>query len=109
MEISGPCHVLVKNGVIINKYEIVTRLRTPKGTAATFYLFDKEKDAETYYNYLIQVYGVQDLDKTIANKRTYQWERDELVEFKATLDLSILENAVKKLNFDKVEEFYPAK
>lgn len=109
MEITGPSHVLVRNGFICDKYEVVTRLRTPKGTLATFYFFDKYKDAETYYMYLHQVYGIQEVDKAIANKRTYLWEKEELKEFKASLDLTVLENAVKTLKFDKDEQFYPAK
>lgn len=109
MEISGPCHILVRNGLPYDKYEIVTRLRTPKGLLATFYFFDKYKDAEVYYHYLLQVEGVANIDKAINNKRTYLWEKEELREFKASLDLTILENAVKKLKFETDEQFYPAK
>lgn len=109
MDISGPGHILVRNGLPYDKYEVVTRLRTPKGTLANFYFFDKYKDAETYYLYLLQVNGVNDIDKAIANKRTYLWEKEELREFKASLDLTILENAVKNLKFDTDEQFYPAK
>ena len=36
MEISGPGHILVRNGLPYDKYEVVTRLRTPKGTLANF-------------------------------------------------------------------------
>lgn len=109
MEISGPGHILVRNGLPYDKYEVVTRLRTPKGTLANFYFFDKYKDAETYYLYLHQVYGIEEVDKAIANKRTYLWEKQELKEFKASLDLTILENAVKALKFETEEHFYPAK
>lgn len=109
MEISGPGHILVRNGLPFDKYEVVERLRTPKGTLATFYFFDKYKDAEVYYHYLLQVHGVEDIDKAIANKRTYLWEKEELREFKASLDLTVLENAVAKLSFIKDEQFYPAK
>lgn len=108
MEISGPGHILVRNGLPFNKYEVVERLRTPKGTLANFYFFDKYADAELYYHYLLQVNGVNDIDKAIANKRTYLWEKEELIAFKGTLDLSILENAVKKLEFIKDTVFYEA-
>lgn len=109
MEISGPSHILVRNGIPYNKYEVVTRLRTPKGTLVNFYFFDKYKDAETYYMYLHQVYGVEDIDKAIANKRTFLWEKEELKAFKATLDLKTLEDAVKNIKFETDKQFYPAK
>lgn len=109
MEISGPCHVLIRNGLIYDKYEVVERLRTPKGVLANFYFFETKDEAEVYYNYLLQVHGVEELDRTIANKRTYLWEKEELIAFKKTLDLSILEKAVKKIKFTKEEEFIPAR
>ena len=106
MEISGPGHVLVRNGLPFNKYEVVERLRTPKGTLATFYFFDKYKDAEVYYQVPAE-YGVESID--IANKRTYLWEKEELREFKASLDLTVLEKAVAKLKFEKRRTILPSK
>ena len=108
MEVSGPTKVLMKDGYPVNLYEVVIRRRTPKGTTATFYLFKREAEAEIYYQYLLQVIGVEDLDKTIANKRTFEWERQELVQFRNTLDLTELEDAVKGLHFEQNTVFYPA-
>lgn len=108
MEVSGPDKVLLKNGLPFNKYEVVTRERTPKGTTATFYYFDRYADAELYYQYLLQVIGIQNLEKTINNKRTFLWEKKELQEFLDTIDRSILEEAIKDLIFIKETRFFEA-
>lgn len=108
MEVSGPDKVLLKDGLPFNKFEVVTRVRTPKGTTATFYYFDRWADAELYYHYLLQVIGINNLEKTINNKRTFLWEKKELQEFLDTIDQSILEEAVKDLHFTTETKFFEA-
>lgn len=99
MEISGPSLVLVKNGKPFNKYEVSTRVRTPKGVKTDLYWFNKQKDAELYIEYLVQVRGLQEMEETLRSKRTYLWEKQELLEFRETLDLTTLPEKVKKLKF----------
>lgn len=108
MEVTGPAIILLRDGYPVRLYEVVTKRKTPKGTSATHYYFKDSADAETYYNYLLQVAGIEQLDRTINNKRTFEWEREELIEFRKTLDLSILENEVKGIKFEENTIFYPA-
>ena len=98
MEVRGPCLVTFKNGKPCNLYEVGTTEMTPKGYSNTMYYFDNWDDAETYVHYLYQVAGVLDNKRKLKSKKMAAWEKEEIRAFLATLDLSILENAVKNLN-----------
>lgn len=105
MELSGPSFVIVKNGRLINKYELIERIRTPKGIQSTLYYFDTEEDAETYRLFLIQKKGEEELDRLICSNRTHKWERREYEAFKDTIDWAELPNKVKKIKFTSEEVF----
>lgn len=97
MELSGPSFVIVKNGRLINKYELIARVRTPKGITSTLYYFDSEADAELYKEYLLQREGEKELDKTIASRRIFNWERKDLEEFKESIDWDELPAKIKDI------------
>jgi len=99
MELSGPSFVIVKNGRLINKYELIARVRTPKGIKSTLYYFNTPEDAEIYRLYLIQQQGEKDLNKLIHSPRTHMWERKEYEAFKESIDWKELPAKVKKLKF----------
>lgn len=98
MEVRGPCLVTFKNGKPCHLYEVGTTEITPKGYQNIMYYFDNWDDAETYVHYLYQVAGVLDNQKKLKSKKMAAWEKAEIRAFLATLDLSVLENAIKKLN-----------
>lgn len=105
MELVGPSFVIVKNGKLLNKYEIIARIKTPKGTHSTLYYFDTEKDAELYRLYLQQVEGEKELNNLIDSSRTHNWEKREYEAFKETIDWNELPNKVKNIKFTTVTEF----
>ena len=109
MELSGPSYCQIKDGLPCNKWMLTAHERTPKGTTYDIYLFAKKDDAETYLKYLQQCIGVDDLLKKINNPRTFKWEKEEYQEFYNSLDLTVLENAAKKIKFETDHKFYPAK
>lgn len=109
MELSGPSFCQIRNGYPCNKWLITTHERTPKGTSYETYLFTSKADAETYFLYLQQCIGVEDLVKKIHNPRTFKWEKKEYEEFYQSLDLTVLENAVKNIKFEQEHNFYPAR
>lgn len=101
MKLSGPCHVSFHNGKPMDKWLVnKTYIRNHQITTESYY-FDTEQEAETFYLYFQQEIARDDLEKTIKSKKTYQWERKELLEFKKTLDFSILENKIKDITFSK--------
>lgn len=109
MELSGPSFCQIKDGYPCNKWMITAHERTPKGTTYDIYLFTSRDDAETYLQYLQQCIGVADIQKKIHNTRTYKWEVEEYKTFLASLDLTVLEEAAKKLKFETDHKFYPAR
>lgn len=109
MELSGPSFCQIKDGQPCNKWMITSWERTPKGTSYQIYYFVLKDDAETYLSYLQQCIGVDDIKKKIKNPRTFKWEKAEYQEFLDSLDLSVLEDAIKGLKFEQEHKFYPAK
>lgn len=101
MKLSGPCFVLVHNGMPFNKWQINKSYVRNNIITTESYYFNTEEEAETYYLYFQQEIAREDLEKTIKSRKTYQWERRELLEFKKTLDFSILENKIKDIIFIK--------
>ena len=108
MELSGPSYCQIKDGYPCNKWLVTTHERTPKGTTYESYYFDTKDDAETYFLYLQQCIGIDDLLKKINNPRTFKWEKAEYEEFYNSLDLTTLENAVKNIKFEQEHHFYKA-
>lgn len=109
MELSGPSFCQIKDGMPCNKWMITTLERTPKGTTYEVYYFTKKDDADTYFLYIQQCIGIDDLKKKINNPRTFKWEREEYEEFYKSLDLKTLEDAAKKIKFEQEHKFYPAR
>lgn len=109
MELSGPSFCQIKDGMPCNKWMITTWERTPKGTTYEVYYFTKKDDADTYFLYIQQCIGIDDLKKKINNPRTFKWEREEYEEFYNSLDLKTLEDAAKKIKFEQEHKFYPAR
>lgn len=105
MELVGPSFVSVKNGRLINKYELIERRLTPKGIFSTLYYFNREKDAELYRLYLLQKEGERQLNATIHSERTHNWERKELEAFKETIDWNELPAKIKNIKVDIEKAF----
>ena len=101
MKLTGPCYVAVHLGKPCGKWQINrTSVRNHRITTESYY-FNTKEEAETYFLYFQQEIAREDLEKTIKSKKTYQWERRELLEFKKTLDFSVLENKIKGITFTK--------
>jgi len=98
MEVRGPCLITFRNGQPCRIYEVGTTEMTPKGYSNTMYYFDNWDDAETYVRYLYQVAGVADNHRKLRSKKIAAWEKAEIRAFLATLDLSVLEDAIKDLH-----------
>lgn len=109
MELSGPCFVIVKDGLTINKYELVARVRTPKGTFNTLYYFNNEEDADIYKMYLFQQEGAKELNRLISSERTYKHEKRDYRAFRDSVDWETLPNRVKKMDVKIVKSFVPAR
>lgn len=99
----------VHNGRVINKYEIVTRVRVPRGIQSTKYYFSNKDDAELYLLFLYQERGEKEINTFLASKRYHQWEKREYMEFKKTINWDELRNAVKDLAFEKEVAFIEIK
>lgn len=101
MKLSGPCHVSFHNGKPMDKWLVnKSYIRNQRITTESYY-FNTQQAAEIYYLYLQQEIARTDLEKTINSRKTYLWEKKELLEFKKTLDFSILENKIKNITFVK--------
>lgn len=98
MDISGPCHVLMREGKECDLYLVTTRESCPTGIKVTNYFFETNKEAETYIPYIYQLYGIDGLHKKIHSKKTAKWEKKEYLDFLHSIDQSTLENAVKDIN-----------
>lgn len=97
MDISGPCHVLMREGKECDLYLLTTREPCLLGTKVINYYFDTEKDAETYIPYIYQVYGIKSLNKKVHSSKLAHWEKKEYGSFLDSIDTSILENLVKDI------------
>lgn len=97
MEVSDPCHVLMRKGVECDLYLVTTKEPCFNGIKITDYLFKTEAEAELYVPYLRQKYGVMSIKSKIHSDRLATWEKREYVEFLKTIDTSELENAVKDI------------
>ena len=101
MKLTGPCYVAVHLGKPCGKWQVNRSfVRNHRITTESYY-FNTQEEAETYFLYFQQQIAREDLEKTIKSKKTYQWERKELLEFKKTLDFSVLENKIKDITFTK--------
>lgn len=109
MEFSGPSFCQIHNGLPCHKWVITAHEKTPKGTKYDIYYFKDKGSAETYLEYLRQCYNLQETENKIKSRRTFLWEKQELIEFLKTIDTSFLINAVKNMKFDEEHIFYPAK
>jgi len=107
MEVRGPCLLSVHDGQPCHIYEVVTTETTPKGYANTIYYFEDSDDAEVYVRYLYQVAGVEDNQRKLRSKKIADWEKAEIRAFLASLDLTVLEDAIKPLKPTIVKKFIP--
>lgn len=89
----------------MNKYELIARVRTPKGFQCTMYYFKSEKDAEIYKEYLLQQEGAKELDRLIKSDRTYLHERREYEEFRKSIDWKTLPAKAKKIKVEIQTKF----
>lgn len=101
MSVSGPCFVIVKDGVPFNKYEVTHTTKLPFAIKTESFFFDNEKDAETYFLFLQQEEGKKELNRAINSDRTFLYERAELIAFKKTINWDELKNKAKTLHFIK--------
>ena len=100
MNVSGPCFVIMKNGEIFNKYEVVATHKTPLLIVAEAFYFDKKDDAELYVKYLQREAGLKDINKLLSSDRTFKWEKEEYEEFKNSIDWDEYRRLVKDLKFE---------
>lgn len=105
MELSGPSFVIVKNGRLLKKYEVIARSCSPKGIQTTAYYFNKKRDAELYYQYLNQIEGEKSLNNLINSDRTFKWEKKEYQDFKDSIDWNELPSKIKKIKFTSETTF----
>lgn len=106
MNVSGPCFVLIKNGVPFNKYEVVATENSPLCITTEAFYFENKDDAELYVRYLQQEAGLKDINKLLSSNRTFKWEKEEYKEFKDSIDWDELRNAVKGLKFEYHKYIY---
>ena len=99
MNVSGPCFVVMRNGEIFNKYEVVATQKTPLLIIAEAFYFDKEADAELYVKYLQREAGLKDINKILSSDRTFKWEKKEYEDFKDTIDWDEYRRQIKNLRF----------
>lgn len=108
MNVSGPCFVVVKNGVPFNKYEVNATSISPLGFKTDSFYFDKKEDAEIYYLFLLQEDGEKELNRLLASDRTFLWEKEEYRAFKKSINWQELKNKVKTLHYTKITTFVKA-
>ena len=99
MNVSGPCLVIMKNGVAFNKYEVTATQTSPLSITTDLYYFNNKDDAELYVLFLQQEAGEKELKKLLASDRTFKWEKDEYRAFMKTIDWNVLKNKVKNLSY----------
>lgn len=101
MKLSGPCHISYHLGKECDSWQVnLSYIKNNIITTESYY-FQTKENAETYYLYLQQEIARDDLEKSIKSSKTYQWEKRELIDFKKTLDFSVLENKIKDIKFTK--------
>lgn len=104
VSVSGPCLVLIKNGVPFNKYEVVKSARTLEGMVNEKWYFDSFEEAEIMTLYLQQLEGVADVEAILRSKKRSRQEKNEYQEMLNTMDLNTLPALAKQLNpvYEKV-------
>lgn len=99
MSVSGPCFVIMKDGVSFNKYEVTHTVQTPLLIKTDSFYFDNKDDAETYFLFLQQEEGEKELNKTINCDRTFLYEKEELIAFRNSINWDELRDKVKKMSY----------
>ena len=105
MEIVGPCFIPIKDGRPFNRYEVIVRVRAPKGVETTKYFFKTLEDAETYLLFLYQQEGRKEIDRVLASHRSYKWEKRQYEEFRDSIDWEELPRKIKKMNIKEEHVF----
>lgn len=105
MDIKGPAFVIMKDGKMLNKYEIVTTKKTLAGYQNTCFYFNSKKDAELYLRFLQQVEGEKFIKDILSSRRTPNWEKKEFREFEETIDWDELPAKVRNIKFTTVSNF----
>ena len=98
MSVSGPCLVIIKNGVPFNKYEVVKSARTVEGIVSEKWYFDSEDEAEIMSLYLQQLEGLEDVEMILRSKKRSKQEKTEYQEMLDTMDLERLPALVKQFH-----------
>jgi len=100
MEISGPCKVIVKDGLVFNKYLITQEIKNYalSGSSWTCYYFDTKEDAELYLLFLYQKEGVKFLEQQINSPKTYLYDKKEFMEFRDSIDFLALPAKISNIN-----------
>lgn len=99
MSVSGPCFVIMKDGVIFNKYEVTHTEQTPLLIKTDSFFFDSKDDAEIYYKFLLQEEGEKDLRRAINSDRTFLYEKEELIAFRNSINWDELKDKVKQMSY----------
>lgn len=103
---SGPCFVIIKNGVPFNKYEVVATESTPLCITTEVFYFKEKDEAELYVKYLQRKAGLKDINKILHSERTFLWEKKEYEEFKNSIDWSEYDDRIKKMKFEYYKYVY---
>ena len=101
MSVSGPCFVIMKDGVPFNKYEVTQTEQTTFTIKTDSFFFDNKDDAETYFLFLQQEEGEKELQKAILADRTFVYEKEELIAFRDSIDWDVLRKKAAQLSFIK--------
>lgn len=109
MEISGPSHVLYRDGKPADSYLVTSTEKTMTEIKVWSYYFDNPEDAELYLRYLQQEEGMKNLNRVLASKKVPDYEKKDYRAFKDSIDTTILIEIAKKLNPEKVFNKYKRK
>lgn len=109
MSISGPCHVLYRDGKPDDSYLVTATQTTMIEIHVTSFYFKSKDEAELYVKYLQQVEGLKDIDRLLASKKIPEYEKEEYRQFLKTLEPEVLQKAVSKLTPEIVISKYRRK
>lgn len=107
MEISGPCRVIIKDGIPFNKYQITIEKKNYalSGSFWTNYYFETDEDANLYLLFLYQEEGLKFLNQQINSSKTFAADKKEYKDFRDSIDFSELSVKVRSVVFTKEDYF----
>lgn len=109
MDISGPSHVLFRDGKPSDIYLVTATTNTMMDICVTSYYFQTVEEAELYLKYLQQVDGLKELSRILRSKKIPEYEKKGYREFKDSLQPEILETIAKGIKPEIIVTRYKRK